>query len=100
MPATLAESEKIQERYPAAEAPRADMAGMIEPPLTEDELADLLQVPRKVLMRMRKRCEGPGWVMCAGNPRYPLHEVRKFLNVRPARQKMPVAKNVPVAEEK
>jgi len=99
MPETLAESEKIQERYSATEALRADVVEPIEPPLTEDELADLLQVPRRVLMRMRKRGEGPAYVECAGNFRYLAPSVRKFLTVRRNRRKTPLPKNVPATEE-
>jgi hypothetical protein len=51
----------------------------IEPALTEDELADLLHVPLHVLARMRRRGEGPTYVMCAGFIRYPAQSVRTFL---------------------
>jgi hypothetical protein len=61
------------------DALKAESDEAIEPTLTEDEVADLLRVTLRVLARMRRRGEGPAWVVCAGFIRYPKQSVRRFL---------------------
>jgi hypothetical protein len=51
----------------------------IEETLTEDQVADLLCVPQRVLARMRRKGEGPAYVMCGKFIRYPTQAVRRFL---------------------
>jgi hypothetical protein len=66
----------------------------IEPPLTEDQLADLLQIRTAVLRRMRRRGQGPTYVECCGFVRYPRESIRRFLKVRRSRRKTPLVGNV------
>jgi hypothetical protein len=82
MPETLSESAKIQEP--------AGSNRPLEPTLTEMEVARLLQVPQRVVARMRRRGEGPAYLQCCGFIRYPRQSVVEFLDCRPIRKKTPV----------
>jgi hypothetical protein len=59
---------------------RADeLEETVEPALTEDETATILRVSLRVLARMRRKGEGPRYVICGGFVRYPAQCVREFL---------------------